>query len=70
MFTDTEPKAFLFDMDGTLTDARQLITKDVVDQLRSINGTAKKYLVTGSDMGKIEEQIPNGFHNHNCSNGN
>ncbi len=51
--------ALLFDMDGTLTDARQLITDDVVKALRSIPPSVKKYLVTGSDMSKIEEQIPN-----------
>ena len=51
--------ALLFDMDGTLTDARQLITDDVIKELRSIPTSTKKYLVTGSDMSKIEEQIPN-----------
>ena len=53
-----KPKAFLFDMDGTLTDARQPITDDVVNALKSIKPSVKKYLVTGSDMAKIEEQIP------------
>ena len=53
-----KPKAFLFDMDGTLTDARQPITDDVVNVLKSIKPSIKKYLVTGSDMTKIEEQIP------------
>ena len=53
------PAALLFDMDGTLTDARQPITDDVLITLRSISPAVKKYLVTGSDMSKIEEQIPN-----------
>ena len=53
-----KPAAFLFDMDGTLTDARQHITEDVVDTLRSVTPGIKKHLVTGSDMCKIEEQIP------------
>lgn len=53
-----DPAAFLFDMDGTLTDPRQLISKDVVQCLRSISPTIKKHLVTGSDLSKIEEQIP------------
>lgn len=53
-----KPAALLFDMDGTLTDARGLITNDVVSSLRSVNPSIKKYLVTGSDMSKIEEQIP------------
>ena len=54
-----KPSALLFDMDGTLTDARQLITEDVVDTLRKVKPSIKKYLVTGSDMSKIEEQVPN-----------
>lgn len=52
------PKALLFDMDGTLTDARQPINMDVVESLTKIKNGTKKYLVTGSDMSKIEEQIP------------
>jgi len=53
------PAALLFDMDGTLTEARQLISDEVVDCLRAIPPGTKKYLVTGSDIAKIEEQIPN-----------
>ena len=53
------PAALLFDMDGTLTDARELITDDVIQALKSVPPSIKKYLVTGSDMVKIEEQIPN-----------
>jgi len=53
-----KPAALLFDMDGTLTDARQLITTDVIHTLRSTAAGIKKHLVTGSDMCKIEEQIP------------
>ena len=52
------PAALLFDMDGTLTDARRPITQDVVDTLSRVNTSIKKHLVTGSDMTKIEEQIP------------
>lgn len=52
------PSALLFDMDGTLTDARQPITQDVLDCLSEVKAPIKKYLVTGSDMTKIEEQIP------------
>ena len=76
-----QPSALLFDMDGTITDARQLITQDVADSLRSIPPGVKKYLVTGSDMVKVEEQIPtdillevfdrvytcNGTRVHNCN---
>ena len=53
------PAALLFDMDGTLTDARQPITPDVVAALSQTTNGIKRHLVTGSDMSKIEEQIPN-----------
>ena len=50
-------KALLFDMDGTITDARQPISDDVLDCLKKIDSSKKLFLVTGSDMSKIEEQI-------------
>ena len=53
------PAAMLFDMDGTLTDARQPITEDVLTALRSISPSIKRYLVTGSDFAKVEEQMGN-----------
>jgi len=52
------PSALLFDMDGTLTDARQPITNDVVEALGDIKTGIKRYLVTGSDLLKVEQQIP------------
>jgi phosphomannomutase len=52
------PRALLFDMDGTLTDARGEISQEVIDVLRTVPTSIQKYLVTGSDMTKIEEQIP------------
>ncbi len=52
------PDALLFDMDGTLTEARQPISDEVVSVLKNIPNSIKKYLVTGSDLTKIEEQIP------------
>ena len=52
-----EPSALLFDMDGTLTDARQPICEDVLECLRQIDSSKDLYIVTGSDMSKIEEQI-------------
>ena len=52
------PKALLFDMDGTITDPRQHITQEVVESLRSLPNGIKLHLVTGSDMVKVEEQIP------------
>lgn len=51
------PAALLFDMDGTLTDARQPITKDVLEILKKTGPGVKRYLITGSDYGKVEEQI-------------
>jgi len=53
------PNSLLFDMDGTLTDVRQPISQEVVDVLLSIPNGIRKYLVTGSDMNKVESQIPN-----------
>jgi len=47
------PKALLFDMDGTLTDPRQPITEDMMEALRSVKPSIKKYLVTGSDIAKF-----------------
>ena len=51
------PSALLFDMDGTLTDAREPVTEDVLSVLRKVKPSIKKYLVTGSDMVKVEEQM-------------
>ena len=51
-------KAIIFDMDGTLSESRQPISDEMIDCLRKIPNSYKKYLVTGSDMAKIEEQIP------------
>jgi len=55
------PAALLFDMDGTLTDARKKITPDVMEVLEKIPPAIKKYLVTGSNMEKIEEQMSTDF---------
>tara|TARA_R110002020_G_scaffold314541_1_gene529744 strand:- start:359 stop:1132 length:774 start_codon:yes stop_codon:yes gene_type:complete len=57
MTTKFIPSAMLFDMDGTLTDARTLITEDVVNTLRKIPNSIKLHLVTGSGMDKIDEQM-------------
>ncbi len=51
-------KAVIFDMDGTLSESRQPISDEMIECLRKIPNSYKKYLVTGSDMAKIEEQIP------------
>jgi phosphomannomutase len=53
-----KPSALLFDMDGTLTDARQPISQEILSELKDIKNGIKLHLVTGSDLVKIEEQIP------------
>jgi len=52
-----EPAALLFDMDGTLTDARQPVTKEVINILNSLPNGLTKHIVTGSDMEKVEQQM-------------
>jgi len=52
-----KPGALLFDMDGTLTDPRQPITPDVVEALKGVAAGVKKYIITGSELLKVEEQI-------------
>jgi len=55
-------KALIFDMDGTLTEPRQPISNEMIEVLRKLPNSYKKYLVTGSDMAKVEEQIPVEFY--------
>ena len=47
----------LFDMDGTLTEARKQITNDVVQALRDLSDHAYIGLVSGSPMNYIQEQM-------------
>tara|TARA_R110002110_G_scaffold38152_1_gene125012 strand:- start:874 stop:1641 length:768 start_codon:yes stop_codon:yes gene_type:complete len=54
-------RALIFDMDGTLTDPTQAISKDMMKALINVGPHYKKYLVTGSEMSKIENQIPESF---------
>jgi phosphomannomutase len=54
-------KALIFDMDGTLTEPRQAISQEMMDSLRAVSNSYKLYLVTGSDLVKVEEQIPVSF---------
>ena len=54
-------KALIFDMDGTLVPATQKISKEMLQGLESIPNGFKKYLVTGSDMSKVLNQIPESF---------
>ena len=50
---------FLFDVDGTLTDARQPMEAEFVDFFGSWMNSKNVYLVSGSDLPKIKEQVPN-----------
>ena len=50
-------KAIIFDMDGTLTDSTQKISPEMMDSISLIKPVYKKYLVSGSDMEKIERQL-------------
>ena len=54
-------KALIFDMDGTLTGHTQPISKDMMQTLIDLGPGYKKYLVTGSEMSKIENQMPEDF---------
>ena len=51
-------RVYIFDVDGTLTPSRQRMTEEF---LEFFNGWSKRYtfyLVTGSDLGKTKEQVP------------
>lgn len=49
--------SFVFDLDDTLTDARQVINNDFKIFLHEFAGTNSCYICTGSDYGKIVEQL-------------
>ena len=50
--------AFMFDVDGTLTPARRLMLEEHQKQFMSWSQGKRVYLVSGSDMRKIKEQLP------------
>jgi len=54
-------KALIFDMDGTLTPATQKISKEMLQALETVPNGFKKYIVTGSDLSKVLNQIPESF---------
>lgn len=54
---DPNKIAFIFDVDGTLTKARQEITKDHKDILESWTSTRECFIATGSDFRKTKEQL-------------
>tara|TARA_R100000008_G_scaffold86872_1_gene82248 strand:+ start:6486 stop:7259 length:774 start_codon:yes stop_codon:yes gene_type:complete len=52
-------KCFLFDIDGTLTEPRQPMEATFADFFESWTEDKNVYLVSGSDLPKIKEQVPN-----------
>ncbi|EEC18634.1 phosphomannomutase [Ixodes scapularis] len=48
---------FLFDVDGTLTKSRQVITPEMSSFLQRLRAQVVVGIVGGSDLGKIEEQM-------------
>jgi phosphomannomutase len=51
-------RIFLFDVDGTLTPPRTPMTPEFASLFRGFVKTNYVYLVSGSDISKIREQIP------------
>ena len=51
-------KCFLFDVDGTLTEPRQPMDFEFADWFKSWASRHDVYLISGSDLLKIQEQIP------------
>tara|TARA_R110002051_G_scaffold166569_4_gene237346 strand:+ start:749 stop:1474 length:726 start_codon:yes stop_codon:yes gene_type:complete len=49
---------YLFDVDGTLTEPRQLMTEDFANLFRILVRSNIVYLVSGSDLLKLKEQVP------------
>ena len=49
---------FLFDVDGTLTPPRLPMTEDMISVFGEVVNTARVFLASGSDLNKIQEQIP------------
>ena len=54
-------KVFLFDMDGTLTPARQKIQRNVIAALTRLSKHAKIGIVTGSDYDYVMQQMEEAF---------
>lgn len=47
----------LFDVDGTLTPARQSVSKEMLDVLKKLREHTATGFVGGSDLNKIREQL-------------
>ena len=51
-------KVYIFDVDGTLTPSRQKMTEDFTRFFDEWSKRNSFYLVTGSDIEKMDEQVP------------
>lgn len=51
-------QVFVFDVDGTLTGPRRVMYEDFTRFFRAFARSNPVYLVSGSDYGKLEEQLP------------
>jgi len=65
-------KKFIFDVDGTLTPSRQIITAEFLSYFTNFIYNNDTYLVTGSDRQKTVEQVTPQIYNnctrvYNCS---
>jgi phosphomannomutase len=49
---------YLFDVDGTLTEPRQPMGESFAKEFRLLIRDSLVYLVSGSDLGKLQEQLP------------
>ena len=54
-------KVFLFDMDGTLTPAREKIERSVISSLVRLSKHARIGIVTGSDYDYVQQQMAEAF---------
>ena len=51
-------KIYIFDVDGTLTPSRRPMTEDFLEFFNGWTKSNPFYLVSGSDLDKIKEQVP------------
>ena len=51
-------RIFMFDIDGTLTPSRLMMTEKFTKFFDKWSNKNKYYLVTGSDLDKTKEQLP------------
>ena len=56
-------RIFMFDIDGTLTPPRLPMTKEMIEMFKGFCERHRVILVTGSDMSKVVEQVPEEIRN-------